>query len=48
MLLSLCVTFLPIVHTESALASDEPPEHLLILLGYPLQSFFLGLPVEAL
>ena len=47
MLLSLCVTFLPIVHTESALASDEPPEHLLILLGYPLQSFFLGLPVEA-
>ena len=48
MLLSLRMTFLPIVHTEGTLASNKSPEHLLILLGYPLQSFFLSLPVETL
>ena len=48
MFLSLLVRFLPIWHTEGALAPDQPPEHLLVLLGDPLHVFFLGPCVEAL
>ena len=47
MLLSLGMRFFPIVHTKGALTSNQSPEHLLVLLGDPLQVFFLRPGVEA-